>query len=219
MFSKVNLKRDMKLKSISGKTENVLRLQIAMADFSLGDTIKLEIDGRTIVHVIKSAAPLVLLKEGMQWTKSSAAASFEKGTQRNGGFKEAFRHNMVFVYGTKGTDEENAWMLNKAKYDAETWYYRGNGAVEIIADIDFDQAKYMNRGIILFGNMTTNLAASMLLKDCPVQVSRGIAMVGSQTWNGDDLGAYYVWPNASSDFSSIALVGGTGLKGMLDHSF
>jgi len=214
MFSKVNLKRDMKMKSIKGTTENIARIQIGLGDFKLSDTVKLEIDGQVIVHVNSSSTPLILLKEGLRWVKSSAAPTFEKGTERNGGFKAAFNHNMVFVYGTKGTDEENAWTLNKAKFDAETWYYRGNGAVELIADIDFDQAKYMNRGIVLFGNMTTNLSASMLLKDCPVQVSRGIAKVGTKTWNGEDLGAYYVWPNASSDFSSIALVGGTGLKGM-----
>jgi hypothetical protein len=121
---------------------------------------------------------------------------------------------MVFVYGTKGTEEENAWMKNKATYDAETWYYRGNGAVDIIADVAFDSAKYAQRGIILFGNMTTNSAAAMLLRDCPVQVSRGVAQVGEQRWTGEDLGAYYVWPNAASTFSSVALIGGTGLKGM-----
>ena len=214
MLSKVNMKRDMKLKSIKGTTENIARIQIGLGDFKLSDTVKLEIDGQAIVHVNSSSTPLVLLKEGIRWMKSSVAPTFEKGTERNGGFKAAFNHNMVFVYGTKGTEEENAWMKNKATYDAETWYYRGNGAVDIIADVAFDSVKYAQRGIILFGNMTTNSAAAMLLRDCPVQVSRGVAQVGDQRWTGEDLGAYYVWPNAASTFSSIALIGGTGLKGM-----
>lgn len=53
---------------------------------------------------------------------------------------------MVFVYGTSGNKEENEWSLNKAKYDAETWDYRGNGAVDIIADKEFLLSKYKNRG-------------------------------------------------------------------------
>jgi len=103
---------------------------------------------------------------------------------------------------------------NKARFDAETWYYRGNGAVDIIADTAFDQANHGNRGMVLFGNMSINKVAAALLKDSPVQISKGKANAGDQTWSGDDLGMYQVWPNPMNDYSSIALIGGTGIKGM-----
>jgi dienelactone hydrolase len=213
-FSKVMLKRDMKLKSIKGTTANLKRLQFDLKDFSAGDTVNIELDGQTIKEIVAKNTPLVLLKFEDKWMNNTIAPANEKGEMRNGGFKEAFQHRMVFVYGTKGNAEENAWMLNKAKYDAETWYYRGNGAIDIIADIEFDAGKYADRGIILFGNMTINSVAADLLKDCPVQIKTGAASVGADTLLGDNLGSYHLWPNSSNGFSSIALIGGTGLKGM-----
>jgi hypothetical protein len=96
-----------------------------------------------------------------------------KGAHRNGTFKEAFRHRMVFVYGTAGNREENEWARLKARYDAESWYYRANGAVDIVADRDFRPEDHPDRGIVLYGNADTNRAWAGLLGDCPVQVRRG----------------------------------------------
>jgi dienelactone hydrolase len=213
-FSKVMLKRDMKLKSIKGTTANLKRLQFDLKDFSAGDTVNIELDGQSMNAIASKNTPLVLLKFEDKWITNVLAPSYEKGEMRNGGFKEAFQHRMVFVYGTKGNAEENAWMLNKAKYDAETWYYRGNGAIDIIADNEFDSVKYAGRGIILFGNMTTNSVAGNLLSDCPIKINSGFAVVGADTLKGADLGSYHLWPNKNNGFSSIALIGGTGLKGM-----
>lgn len=213
-FSKVMLKRDTKAKSIKGTTSNLKRLQFDLKDFNAGDTVNIELDGQFIKEIIVKNMPLVLLKFEDKWIKNEIAPSHEKGEMRNGGFKEAFQHNMVFVYGTKGTKEENEWMQNKARYDAETWYYRGNGAIDMMADTEFDAEKYAGRGIILFGNMTINSVASDLLKDCPVQIKTGTASIGADTLRGDNLGSYHLWPNGSNGFSSIAMIGGTGLKGM-----
>jgi hypothetical protein len=121
---------------------------------------------------------------------------------------------MVFVYGTTGTAEENKWSFNKARFDAETWYYRGNGAVDIISDKEYSLQKYAGRGVIIFGNATTNSAYKMLLEDCPIQVSRGNVTAGSKSWKGDDLAAYFVWPLKGSDKASVAVIGGSGVKGM-----
>ena len=53
-----------------------------------------------------------------------------------------------------------------------------------------------------------------LLRDCPIQVMRNKIVAGSQTWTGDDLSAYYVWPLSNSSVASVGVVGGSGLKGM-----
>ena len=76
---------------------------------------------------------------------------------------------MVFVYGTKGNAAENKWSFDKARYDAETWYYRGNGAVDIIADKEYSADKYAGRNVIIYGNANTNSIYNSLLGDCPIQ--------------------------------------------------
>ncbi len=45
------------------------------------------------------------------------------------------------------TRPKTSGRVTKARYDAEVWYYRGNGAVDIIADKDFNPAAYANRGV------------------------------------------------------------------------
>ncbi|HRN56213.1 MAG TPA: alpha/beta hydrolase, partial [Agriterribacter sp.] len=123
-------------------------------------------------------------------------------------------HNMVFVYGTKGNKAENEWAFNKARYDAETWYYRGNGAVDIIADKAYDADHYAGRNVILYGNASTNAVWQILLTDAPVQVSRNHVRAGANAWSGDDLAVYFTWPIKNSPLTSVGVVAGTGLKGM-----
>ena len=157
---------------------------------------------------------LFLVKETGGWVIGEKPDLSQKGPHRYGTLKDAFNHNMIFVYGTSGTKEENEWAFNKARYDAETWYYRGNGAVDIIADKDFALSKYKDRGVILYGNKTTNKAWNSLLNDCPIQVERNKITAGNKTWQGDDLSAYFVWPIRSSAVASVGVISGSGLKGM-----
>ena len=121
---------------------------------------------------------------------------------------------MIFVYGTTGNKEENDWSIEKARYDAETWYYRGNGAVDIIADKEYSISKYKDRGVILYGNENTNAAWKLLLADCPIKVKRNAITLGNDKFEGDDLAAYFVWPQKSSDLASVGVITGTGIKGM-----
>ena len=65
---------------------------------------------------------------------------------------------MIFVYGTKGNTEENQWAFIKARYDAERFWYQGNGSVDVIQDTEFDLLAEPDRNVILYGNAQTNQA-------------------------------------------------------------
>jgi hypothetical protein len=84
--------------------------------------------------------------------------------------------------------------------------------VDIVADKDFVPQNYKDRGVILYGNSETNAAWKVLLKDCPVNVSKGKIAVGDKQLTGD-LAAYFIWPRADSDVASVAVISGTGKKG------
>lgn len=215
-YSRIKLKRNRALKSIEGTTENVRLLKFDLKDFAAGTLLKIVLDGSSpVVYTTSSERDsLFLLKEDGKWMASSKPDLYQKGPHRYGTLKDAFNHNMIFVYSTAGTKEENEWAMNKARYDAETWYYRGNGAVDIIPDVAFSLTKYSDRGIILYGNKTTNKAWNILLNDCPIQVERNKITAGEKTWQGDDLSAYFVWPIRSSAIASVAVISGSGVKGM-----
>ena len=214
-YSRMELARDKQNKTITGTTENIATLKISLADFKEGDTVRVELDGNQAVEqVIASDDDELYLHFADQWQAGEAPATKEKSPTRGGTFKEPFNHQMVFVYSTKGNQEENEWSYNKARFDAQVWYYRANGAVDIVADKDFNPADYPDRGVIVYGNATTNASWKKLLSDCPVQVQRGSASVGDQQYTGDNIGAYFMWPRPDSETASVAVISGTGVSGM-----
>ena len=149
-----------------------------------------------------------------KWQITARPSKSEKGPHRYGGFKDAFRNNMIFVYATKGSKEENEWYYNKARFDAEKFYYSANGNVEIIRDVDFNSASYKNRNIILYGNRDNDVAWDLLLSDSPIQIRNDRMEVGNRILEGDQYGAYFIYPRSDSEIASIGVITATGEKGM-----
>lgn len=215
-FSRIQLVRNLQNRQISGKTDNIKILKLALNQFSKGSNISIRLDSlNTLSYTTQSDADSIYLeKNEAAWAFTKAPGLREKGPHRYGTLKEGFNNQMVFVYGTKGTKVENEWAFNKARLDAENWYYRGNGAVDIITDKEYNTGNYANRGVVLFGNAETNSAWAGLLSDAPITVTRNRIVAAGKNWQGDDLGAYFVWPLKSNPKASVAVVTGTGIKGL-----
>jgi hypothetical protein len=121
---------------------------------------------------------------------------------------------MVFVYGTAGTPEENQWALDKARFDAEAYWYRGNGSVEVVPDREWTAGRYRDRGVVLYGNADSNSRWGELLADSPIQARRGRVTAGGKSFEGDEYAAIFVRPRPDSDVASVGVVTGSGLAGM-----
>ena len=214
-YSRIVLNRKKNTKTISGKTVNILLLQLTLNEFGAKNEISIQLDSLNIIHytTISNNDSIYLLKTGDAWTIANKPALNDKNPLRYGTFKEAFNHNMVFVVGTNGNKEENEITLNKAVYDAESWYYRGNGAIDIITDKQFSTERYKGRNVIIYGNANTNTAWNILLNDCPIQVYNNSIIADSLHWSNDDLAAYFVWPQKDPALLT-GVVAATGVKGM-----
>jgi dienelactone hydrolase len=138
----------------------------------------------------------------------------EKSPARSGPFKDALRHNMLAVVGTIGTPEENAWALAKARYDAESFWYRGNGSIDIVRDTDFDPKAEPDRSIILYGNLSSNSAWYPLLGESPIQVASETVSLDAYRSGRDDLALLMARPRPNSDTAMVAVIGGSGIIGM-----
>lgn len=215
-FSRIQLTRSLSDLTVTGQTSNVRLLKLNMTGFSVGNPVTIQLDSAAVIQytVRASSDSIFLLRQDGRWKLSEHPGLREKGPHRYGTLKEAFNHRMVFVYGTSGNKEENEWAVNKARYDAETWYYRGNGSVDILSDKEYLASPVQDRGIIIYGNKSTNAAWSNLLNDCPIQAERNSIIVGSHKMTGDNLGASFVWPDRRSSFALIGVITGSGLPGM-----
>jgi dienelactone hydrolase len=213
--SMVNVRWDPGKRRFVGTTENVARLAFGLNHVKPGQPLKVELDGQTLDRLSwPTDLRLWLQNEGGQWRLTSKLSAALKGPQRYGPFKDAFRHYMIFVYGTRGTPEQNAWAINKARFDAESFGYRGNGSVSVIPDTAFNPRSAPDRGVILYGNADSNGAWPTLLADSPVQVRRGEIKIGSRSLTGDDLACLFLRPRPGSAVACVAAVSGSGLAGM-----
>jgi dienelactone hydrolase len=229
-LSRIKLWCDPGQRRFRGTTENVLRLALNVSFLSLPsnaapkekngekkvlDALRVELDGQKIGNIpFPETGKLWLSRDGGQWRVTSAPSPSVKNPNRGGPFKAAFRNRMLFVYGTRGSAAENAWAYAKARYDSETFWYRGNGAVEFIADTEFDPKASRERNVILYGNAETNAAWNTLLADSPVQVRRGSVRVGEKEIKGETLACLFVRPRPDSEKASVGVVSGSGLAGM-----
>jgi hypothetical protein len=200
---------------IQGNTKNVERLTLDLRSLKAADKIQIRLDGSKLENLsLPDSKKLTLIRDQQTWKLSEPAGPEIKNPQRSGPFKEAFRNRMVFIYGTKGTSEENAWSFAKARYDAETFWYRGNGSIEVVSDSAFDPAKYPDQNVILYGNADTHGCWKSLLGDSPVQVKRGQIAVGKKDASGENLACLFVRPRSDSKSASVGVVSSTGLPGL-----
>ncbi|MBK7404147.1 MAG: choice-of-anchor I family protein [Phycisphaerales bacterium] len=141
-----------------------------------------------------------------------------KGPGHSGPFKNAFADRALLVYATGGDEAENAWAFEKARFDAETFKYRGNGAFEVVSDAVFLGAKQGStladgsRNVILYGNSATNRAWGAVLEGGDVSLDRAGVRLGREQEVGD-LGLLAVRPRKGGDGALVGIVGGTTVAG------
>ena len=195
------------------KAENVALLVFDVPSLNLSNSNVIVKIGEQILNVPSNKEVILALNDG-KWMEKEAIDKNQKYSARYGNFKNAFDNNVVLVYSTKGSVLENEWYQNRARFDAETFYYRGNGSVDVISDTEYSTQKYPNRNVVIYGNKDNNKAWSLLLKNSPIQVSKNNIAAGSRQFAGDDLGIYFIYPHPDSQTASVGVVAGTGEKGM-----
>ncbi len=217
--SSVNITFDPKSRRFTGETDNVAFLSIDLSPFPAGGSISVHLDTDIIEEVSSPAGTRRIYFErddDGSWSVAGVPSLDRKGPHRTGPFKQAFTNRMVYVYGTAGTPAENDWAFDKARLDAETFWYRGNGSIDVVSDRSFlaDEKTFANRNVILVGNADTNAAWSAVLQDCPINVTSGSIAVGVNVHRGDDIASIFVYPRAHTDDALVAVISGTGLAGM-----
>lgn len=214
-LSHVRIQFDPGRNRFSGTTENVERLNLALEITDVNRPLEILLDSQQIkVTADLGKDMLYLRKSEGNWKVTGPPDPWQKNPLRYGMFRDAFRNRMIFVIGTRGTRAENDWAAAKARYDAETFWYQGNGAVDMITDREFSPEKYPDRNVILYGNAQTNSAWVKLLQGCPVRVDRKGITFDGRRFSGRDLATFFIWPRRDSKVASVGVVAGTSPEGL-----
>ncbi len=187
-------------------TENIEAIRFDLTKMLPGRTIKVLCDGLPVTDA-DTKSPFVVEKIGTKW-RAGIERPDKKNPSQNGPFKLAFTNDMVWVYGTHGTPEENDALLARVRFEQETWWYRGNGNVLVVPDTQFKPESVHGRNIILYGNSETNTAFVSLLADCPISIHRNRAIIDGKEYTGD-ISAWFVYPRSGHETGLVGVVGST----------
>jgi pimeloyl-ACP methyl ester carboxylesterase len=214
--SSVHLTHDAAKRRFEGTTDNVACLALDVDHLKPGDPLHVALDGQALggVRWPADGTKIWLDRAADKWHVGEKLPATAKLPARGGPFRDVFRNRVLLVVGTHGIPAENGWALQKARFDAETFWYRGNAFLEIVTDANFDAAKDRDRNVVLYGNADTNSAWTALLGDSPVQVKSGLVKLGSREFKGDNLGCFFIRPRPGSDAATVGAIAGTGVKGM-----
>lgn len=203
-------------RSFEGVTRNVEGLSIDVGHLPAGQPVTVTLDGTRLEGLAwpAQAQRLWFTRSDGQWQVSGTPAPSRKGPERSGLFKLAFQRRVVLVYRTAGTPEENAWAYAKARFDAETFWYRGNGAIAVMPDSDYSPTRASEHNLILYGNESINSVWASFAQDSPIRVGKEQLKLGTRHLAGRDYGVLFVRPRPQSKVAMVGFVGGTGLAGM-----
>lgn len=215
-LSHVRASRSLEERVIRASMSNVRKIAFDVSRFDLELPVRVYLDGEAMGPILwpTSDKPhLIFQKTKTGWQEIRDHSSDEKQPGTFGLFKQLFDRRVLLVYGTQGNAEENRWAFTKARFDAEMFLVRANGAIEVIDDESFRREKHSDRNVILYGNADTNSAWPQLLSTSPIQVRRGTIRFGLRPETGDDLACLLVRPHPSNGETLVGAVSGTGSAG------
>ncbi len=195
------------------RTENLRRFRFRPEAHTEPATLELDVDEQTL-SVPWTQGSVELVREGKTWSVGSPVTGKAKRPRRYGPFKQAFGNRFVLVYGTGGNEKINTELLSRARYDASTWWYRGNGRGLLVADTDFDPKTYAGRNWILYGNEATNSVWKSLASDFTLSVAPNKIVVGEHTYEGPGFSCLALQPHPTNPDTLIGLIGATGHRGI-----
>ncbi len=177
--------------AVAVDTSNVRTLRVTMPDDS--ELSGAWLDGEWVALSTPSNSPWFRRDDDGAWTAATAGwRDGEKRPFQSGPFKRALDAGFALVVGTAGTPDENRELMDRARYDAATWKYRGNGLARVMTDTAFAFSAAAGN-VVLYGNADTNAAWDLVFtEDCPIRATRGKLTVGRVSWERDDLGALFV---------------------------
>jgi hypothetical protein len=208
-MSAVDLHLDPWRARVSGSTSNVEVLALDLAHLD-ADSVWFDLDGESFGVSMPKGGP-VWLERGEAWRQVRGPDPSMKGAHRNGGFRDAFTNRPQLVVGTQGPAASTARNWARARFDAEYLWYQGNGALDVIADTDFDPAAEPDRNVVIYGNADEHQDWGALVDDA-IDVRGGRVRVGDREFEGAAVMA--IRPRPGSDRASVGILAGTDARAM-----
>lgn len=154
--SKINISVDSKGSAYKAETTNVSALRISYPKLSTKASVSVTIDSQTLSGQADLHAEVLLVKKDQKWEIVAELPNGVRQGLTTGSARTGMNRNFVFIIGMTGNLEQRQWSYAKARYDAEMFYYRGNGSVDIMTDKEWVANPTKGRSLVVYGNEQIN---------------------------------------------------------------
>jgi poly(3-hydroxybutyrate) depolymerase len=203
------------LGTITLRTTNVRTLSVSTAILRTKDEFEVDWNGskfKVKTTEIGPDAKKVILHNDGKTVRADYATRF---VERDPSVRGVFANQVMFVYQDSGASaEETRWAKNKAIYDAEQFWYRGNASVDVVPMSRFgdylakSKAKIRNNVIVYSANSGfVRDWANQLEASCPESLRVG-PVAREEHFPGTAVIDTRVWYTASGQPVQAVLIGG-----------
>ncbi len=211
--------------SIKIKTENISRLTLHLTqELMEPGEISLMINGQPLKHKFLGKESITIAKRGDRFKigKSEKQSLFQKifpskeirkTPEFFGPIKSAYFSPFILVYGTQGGSEAAESNLHRARVEAQNWWRRGNGYVEIIQDTEVIQEIIDNYNLILFGGPKTNLITAKINRNLPISIRGDKVYINDCALEGEDIAVQMIYPNPLNKKKFVVVREGNSPRG------
>ena len=211
-WATIDATRERRAKRVRVRTTGTNSLTIDCA--KLGAT-RVRIDSDDIA-VESGADAITFVKTSGKWGKAIPETSMAstKNSNLSGPIRDFWRTPLLFVYGASDPTQKLANMEV-----AQAWAHPRAGIrldPEIISDDLFlrrNESIGNERSLVLVGNAKSNRVLALIEDQLPLRVSGETVTVGSDKFEGRDLGAVFIFPNPKKSDRYVVVVEGTSAIG------
>jgi pimeloyl-ACP methyl ester carboxylesterase len=210
--------------TIMVKTENIAQFTLHLSSELISQKeINLKINGQELRCKLSGKDLITLHKKGRQFQLKKSekqklshrplgAKNIFKSPAFFGPIKKAYFSPFILIYGTQGDSDSTEINLHHARVEAQNWWLRGNGYVEIIPDIEVNSEIIHRYNLILFGGPETNAVTAKIKKGLPISVKNKRLIIDGQEIEKDDVAFQMIYPNPLNPEKYVVIKGGTSPK-------
>ncbi|MEM9072132.1 MAG: extensin family protein [Myxococcota bacterium] len=192
-------------------TENVSAFVVRAHDAPLGETAVLQVDGAEVYRGpaahLGHRVHLVRGEEGWALGFPSDEGRIKKPGV-SGPISDAYFGRMVHVYGTRNAEHTDA-LREAAERGARGWpLWAWHLNQEVVADSDVTEAQLRDAHVVLYGSAGDNALLQRVAGALPIQVEADAIVVGSERYEGANVGTRFVYPNPLAPHRYVIVQGG-----------
>lgn len=200
------------------QTENVRAFRVGPVAEAKSVTVR--VDGQGYAGVDLGTSQAFHRGANGRWMKGATDLSGEKHHAQSGAITDIFFDHVILVPGSIGDDEEtffNRQMANGVAnlFKAENGGLhrggiRGSNTVDLplVKDVDLTEEQIRNHNLLLFGSTKTNAVLKHYWDKLPLMFQPGSIMLGNQTYTGDRVAVFAVFPHPDNLERYVAVDGG-----------